>query len=488
MFSMILRKELKSILSSPKFLTTFAVASVLMLLSVQAGITDYTTAVRKLEAARALASDQMAHESSWRSVSMTAFRQPDPLQVFVAGVTNDVGRYSPINDQQSVNLQNSTYTDNPLFALFRSADFSFIITVVLSLFAILFTYDAINGEREQGTLALTFSNAVSRVQYLAAKGVGTTIGLIIPVSLAILLGLFLVVVEGVPLSGYDWERVLAVTGLSLLLFLFFIVFGLLVSASTRSSGLSFLFCLAAWILFVLVIPRAGMMVARLAVPVPSYAEVEGQRDAFAKDQWEVYNDAAMQRWRDRSKVMESMSSDEREAYRDAQMTKWTDEEDGYRKDLQAKIESEGRRLEEGWRLRRTQQQNLGFTLALFSPASAYQLAAMNLAGTDAGMKDRDENAMREYRRLFTAYIDRKQKESGGSGGMRITFDSNSGFKFSAPRERGTLDLSDMPGYVAPSMNNRAVLAGVVPSVGIIAALTLFAMAGAMAAFLRYDLR
>ncbi len=360
--------------------------------------------------------------------------------------------------------------------------------MVLSLFAILFTYDAVNGEREQGTLALTFSNSVSRVQYVAAKFVGTTFGLVFPLSLAVLLGLLLVVLEGVPLSGSDWGRLVTLLGLSLLLFLFFLALGILISASTQRSGMSFLFCLAAWIVFVLVIPRAGMMVASLALPVPSYDEVEGQRDAYAKDQWEAFNTSSIARWRDRGRGMASMKEEDRESYRDSQLSKWADEDDALRKTVQATIEAEGRRLEEDWRLRRAQQQDLGFTLALFSPASAYQIAAMTLSGTDPDMKDRYENSMRDYRREFTAYTERKQKEAGGTGGMRITFDSNSGFKFSAPRQRGTLDVSDMPHYSPPAPPGRRIYSTVVPPAGIIIALTLFAFAGAMGAFLRYDLR
>jgi len=488
MFALLLRKELRSVLFSVKFVATFGAAALLLLLSIQAGITDYRNAVLRVDAARSLASDEMAHSPSWGGMSMTAFRQPDPLQVFVAGVANDVGRFSPINAREPVNLQNSEFTDNPLFALFRAADFSFIVAVVLSLFAILFTYDVINGEREQGTLALTFANPVSRVQYFAAKLLGTTLGLVIPVALAVLIGLLLVVLEGVPLSSSDWMRVLLLLAMSFLLFLFFIAFGSLVSALTQRSSMSFLYCLAAWILFVLVWPRAGMMAASLAVPVPSYAEVEGRRDTFAKDQWEAFNVAAIARWRDRTRAMDAMTDDEREAYRDAHLSAWADEDDGLRKTVEAAIETEGRRLQEDWQLRQSHQQSLGFAFALFSPASAYQIAAMNIAGTDPEMKDRTEQSMREYREVFSSYVERKQKESGGQGGMRITFDSRSGFKFSAPRARGTLDLSDMPRFVPPPATRPEVYASMVAPGSMIAGLMLCALAAGMAAFIRYDLR
>jgi hypothetical protein len=182
-----------------------------------------------------------------------------------------------------------------------------------------------------------------------------------------------------------------------------------------------------------------------------------------------------------------MSEDEQAAYRDSHLSAWADEDDSLRRNVEATIESEGRRLAEDWRLRKAHQQNLGFTFALFSPASAYQIAAMDLAGTEPDMKDRLEESMRDYRGQFTSYVERKQKETSGSSGLRITFDSRSGFKFSAPRERGTLNLSDMPKYVPPPAPPGTFAAMIAPG-SIIASLALFALAGSIAAFLRYDVR
>ena len=89
------------------------------------------------------------------------------MQIFSSGVTNDIGRFSPVDATEAVSLRGSPYSNNPIFAVFRLLDLNFIFLVVISLFAILFTYDAINGEREAGTLRLTFANAVPRVKYLA---------------------------------------------------------------------------------------------------------------------------------------------------------------------------------------------------------------------------------------------------------------------------------------------------------------------------------
>ena len=186
--------------------------------------------------------------------------------------------------------------------------------------------------------------------------------------------------------------------------------------------------------------------------------------------------------------MSAMREEERRAYQDAHLSQWGEEDDANRKSIAAAIESRWKKIAEEWRQRKAGQEKLGNIFALFSPASAYQLAAMTLAGTDAGLKVRYENSMREYRDAFVAFTERRQKEEGGSQGMRMTFDSKRGFTFSAPRSRGTLDLSDMPMYSPPLIGTRELYADLIAPSALIASLTLFAFAGAMAAFLRYDVR
>ncbi len=162
MFVTLFEKELKAILLSPKFVATFGVCSLLILLSVFIGIQEHRAAVDQYETAIQLADQEIREATSWWGVNNRVYRRPNPMQIFASGVNNDIGRLSNISTWTEVKLRQSAYSDNSLFALFRFIDFTFIVQVVLSLFAILFTYDAINGERESGTLKLAFSNAVPR--------------------------------------------------------------------------------------------------------------------------------------------------------------------------------------------------------------------------------------------------------------------------------------------------------------------------------------
>ena len=175
MFRVILEKELKEIIQSPKFVASFITFSVLILLSFYTGINEYKEYEKNYNTAVSLMNTQIAQSDSWIKVAnlYTAFRAPNPMQIFSSGIHNDLGRFSAINSNSVIKFQESVFSDDPIYAVFRYIDFTFIVTIILPLFAILFSFDAINGERENGTLKMIFSNSVPRNKYILAKFTGS---------------------------------------------------------------------------------------------------------------------------------------------------------------------------------------------------------------------------------------------------------------------------------------------------------------------------
>ena len=487
MFTTLVQKELKAIMLSPKFAATFGVCSLLLLLSVFIGIQEFRVASDQYNTSVSLVQQNMQTQTSWNGVQDKVYRKPDPMQIFVSGLSYDIGRWSAINDHNSVKLKNSAYSDDPIFAVFRFIDYVFIVQVVFSLFAILFTYDAINGEREGGTLRLILSNAVSRATFILAKSVGAWLGLVLPMCVPLILCLLLLIVFDVPLTTEHWMRVGFLTGLSLLFFSFFIILGVLLSSLSRRSSVSFMTALVLWVAFVLVIPRAGVLAAGQIVSVPALAEIEGQRDGFAKNQWSEYYKGSEKRWEEFNRA--NNEDGEGGEIDEAAMWARMETEDSARQVVEEVIEEYEARLMEDLRNRRRAQTTLAFTLSRFSPVSQFQLAAMNIATTDLGMKARYEDALTEYRGDFNEYVDRKQKESGVHDGIMITMSSESGFSIGGGgRNEEQLDVSDRPRFSEPHRSVEASLAPAVVDFGLLGFTTLLALILAVVAFLRYDVR
>ncbi len=488
MFKILVEKELKAILSSPKFMTTFAVCSLLILLSIFIGIQSYEAATAQYDSAVQLNEQQLRESGSFGRLSNRLHRKPDPMQIFVSGVHHDIGRISSIKTHTQPKLTNSIYSDEPVYAIFRFIDFSFIVQVVFSLFAILFTYDAVCGEKEGGTLKLVFSNAIPRAQYILAKLTGSVLGLFIPLLIPIILGLLMIIGFGVPFTAANWLQLLLLLGCSFLFFLFFMALGLLVSTLTRNASISFLFLLVSWVAFVLIIPRASVMAAAQFVHVPSVSELESQQDGYAKMRWQQHSVDLGERWQARNAAAEALDESERAAFRDDSMWQWMTEDDELRKAMQADINENYERLTEDFTNRKIQQERLAFLLSRFSPTSAFTLAAMNLAGTNINLKKQYETAIQTYRKQFLAYKEKKQEESGDSGNLRIEISEEAGLKINTGRDKGTLDVSDMPRFVAPVLNISEAVSRSIIDFGLLCLYTLTAFAGAFVVFLRYDVR
>ncbi len=475
MLSTLIQKELKAIIQSPKFVGSFAVCSILILLSIFTGIREYKAAVKQYDAASTLVDEQLRQEKSWAHFSTKTYRAPDPMQVFVSGLSYDIGRWSNISSRDGVKLLHSAYSDDPIFAVFRIIDFSFIVMFVLSLMAIQFTYDAVNGERESGTLKLVFSNSVPRAKYLFAKCAGSWLGLVAPLGIPVLIALLMVIGAGVPMTFGHWMKVGVLLGLSLLLFTVFILLGVLVSTITRRSSVSFLVALLLWVAFVMIIPRSGVMAAGGLVDVPRATEIEAQRDAFVNEKWQGYIGTVNTRCPVKGTL--EHNADSRDTLKEA---------------MDAEIEAYDTQLREGFRQRKIQQESVAWSLARLSPASAYQLAAMSLAGTDTESKARNEDAMNRYRRELNKYTSDKQVETGQSGGIRISVSvddkGEANLAVDASRARDGLNTTDMPRFKAPEVSLAEAIGPTVVDFGILGFDILFIFALAFVAFLKYDLR
>ena len=137
-------------------------------------------------------------------------------------------------------------------------------------------------------------------------------------------------------------------------------------------------------------------------------------------------------------------------------------------------------LNEDWRNRKAEREKLGFSLSRFSPASAYQLAAMELAGTGISLKTSYEDQLRAYRDIFNKFRSKKMEESGGGAFIMMNRGGNNKPK--------PLDLSDVPKFALAKTDLNKVVQSTLIDIGILSIYILITLAGACIAFIRYDVR
>ena len=179
-------------------------------------------------------------------------------------------------------------------------DWAFIIAYVLSLIALLFTFDSLSGEREHGTLRLMLANSVPRHTVLIGKFLGALISVSIPFTLAVLMNLLIISISsGVHLNMEAWGRLGIIFFIALLYTCFFLALGLLVSARVQRSAVSLVILLLIWVTFVVFMPRPLASIASELSPAMSGGEKWTQYNQMREEIWDRYNYVAWSKEVDR---------------------------------------------------------------------------------------------------------------------------------------------------------------------------------------------
>ena len=169
-------------------------------------------------------------------------------------------------------------------------DWGFVIGYVLSLIAILFTFDAISGERERGTLRLTLANSVPRHTVLIGKFLGALLSISAPFVLAVLMNLLVISTSSdVQLSAEAWNRLGIIFLITILYLCLFLALGLLVSSRVQQSATSLVILLLTWVTFVVFMPSTlASITSGFSTPM-TYDEFLERREQLHNELRDKYN-------------------------------------------------------------------------------------------------------------------------------------------------------------------------------------------------------
>ena len=154
------------------------------------------------------------------------------------------------------------------------------IGIFMSFFVILFSFDAVAGERAQGTLSLMMSNQISRGQMLLAKYLGAFFTLMVPLAIGILMNLLIIYLSGnIRFDSDDWIRILGMAGLFALHISIFILLGLFFSSRVSNAITSLVWLLLTWVCLAFIFPSLlGLFVGTLD-PIPSIEVISSRTRA-----------------------------------------------------------------------------------------------------------------------------------------------------------------------------------------------------------------
>ncbi len=260
----ITKRELYNNLNSLRFALTTVLLLALMVTNAVRHIREHPTRVQKYHDAVTESMNQLtsrADDSLYKLAHEgpgTFYKKPSPLHFCAEGgetllpdrVDSAYRRsfwklqYPDVN----VNMKNVGPDISQI-------DWVFIIGYILSLIALIFTFDAISGEREHGTLRLMLANSIPRHTVLIGKFLGALMSVSIPFLLAMLVNLLMLsTASAVHLNTQAWGRLGIILFIALLYTCLFLALGLLVSARVQRSAVSLVILLLTWVTFVVFMP------------------------------------------------------------------------------------------------------------------------------------------------------------------------------------------------------------------------------------------
>jgi len=395
MLKIIIAKEIKETLGTIKFGLTFGLCAIMIILAFYIGARNYQVQMRQYEAAKAENMRQMEGITDWAMIKHHVILPPSPLHALVNGISYDVGRNVEMFAVGELQARDSRFSQDPVYAIFKFLDLNFIFQVVLALFAILFGYNMVNGEKEAGTLRLIFANPIAKDKFILGKLLGAFFTLGIPLLIPFLFGFLILLLIGIPLTGSEWIRLSLICLGGLIYFGFFLNLTIFVSSRTHKSATSFLWSLIIWISLVFIVPPLSVIIGGRSVDVPSIDEIASQKYRYRSQLWQE----------DVQKMNEFKSPENSEPHEMMKaFQKFMSELAEKRNE---KINTFNEKLNQDRSNRQIIQQNVSLGISRISPSAVFGLAATKLAGTSIELISDFFTDVREYQNAYKQFLTQK---------------------------------------------------------------------------------
>ncbi|HIG57617.1 MAG TPA: DUF3526 domain-containing protein [Candidatus Handelsmanbacteria bacterium] len=386
MLLLIIRKEIVHNVLSFRFVVTYALLFSLILLAMflmegdyETRYQDYATEVNKQRDALAELEKIEDPNKQYEDYQRTTFygaRQPRDTGILARGIEGSLPTRIASNTFFFFSSSEERLSRNMLFDIFQTPDFAYVINVVMSLLALLFVFDAVCGEKEQGTLKLLLANSVPRYLVIVGKWIGGFLSIAAPFTVAVLGGFTYLYIAGSLHSGDDgiW-RFWLIYLVALLYISTFFTLGLLVSVLAQRTATALLVSLMVWIAWILLVPNVAPVVAGLLAPAPGRQIIESEKRVIDQE-FQLLMEASRQR-------RNSTQAD-------------------YEK-LQKETEERKSKLDKFYQDKTNAQISLGENLARLSPSACSLFAMTRLAGTGPALFEQFHNSLTRYQEQHQEY-------------------------------------------------------------------------------------
>jgi ABC-2 type transport system permease protein len=476
MMKTLIAKEIRSNLLSFRFLASFVILFVVVAVTALVLAGDYLKKQDEYSQRQAEIDAYLRSYAHFNRISniMQATQPPIPFQALVRGLTADV------------NIE--AFDDDPLPVMFPLIDLVFIVTILVSLIALILSYDAVCGEKEDGTLKLMLSNGLPRSQLILAKFTCGVLTLVGPFLVSLATGMLIVLLHPrVSWTGADWGALAMIVVGALLYISVFYLIGVLISSAHRSSASSIMTSLFVWVLLVLVVPNLSPYVASFLSPAPSRIKVAREmsrltdvdRDDLGRKLMREYRDPVLKQYPVLAERMTEAEQKRRVAedpeYRKAYEAARAATERAWR-DANQTQNAKAKVLEADLRQKEEAQTDLARSISMVSPLADFSYLATDRSSTGIRNLTHFDQLREAWGSTF--YGEYQPKKVAEMRAKDPTIDTSN----------TPVDMSDAPRFKYTEERLGGRIHAALPPLAVLLGYCVVLFAAAYVAFIRYDAR
>jgi ABC-type transport system involved in multi-copper enzyme maturation permease subunit len=253
-------KDVHDLALTLRFMVGTVLAVTLAALAAYVGSLDYNARLDGYQTKGKILRDGLSRTSVYSFLQPTAVRPPEPLSILHRGLEGRVGTDFGVSVDTENTEASGENRGNEYLAIFSEIDLTVVVTVILGLLALLFTFDAVCGEREGGTLKLAMSYSLARWQLLLGKYLGALITLLIPTAMACIASLLVIgFVANVHFGAPEVVRIALIFVLYAVYLSLLLLAGLVISSFVQRSSIALVLSAFLWFFFVAIVPNLATM-------------------------------------------------------------------------------------------------------------------------------------------------------------------------------------------------------------------------------------
>lgn len=280
MWKTVVKREILHNLYNLRFLLALILVLAVLATGSLSFVRSHAAALDKYRESRALAVKAMEEDTSLNATRLAVTRRNFDLRprdnAFMDEAKEKYLPNSLIYSAWNVfGFQNKSGSANPLLTRYDELTWAFVKALLVSFLALLFTFDAVSGEKEAKTLSLALANQVPRSALLFGKYMSAVASVLSIVVMGVIVSLLILIAAGaVEMGGaLALEALMFIVAAGLLAGVM-AAFGLLCSVLARSSNVSLLLALCVWLLFGVVIPNSSGFLAKNLFPIDKAESVQ----------------------------------------------------------------------------------------------------------------------------------------------------------------------------------------------------------------------